>query len=305
MKINSDTTSMLDNMYLNMHTNFSCKGTVSKDHSVTACFATALKTIHKKMDNTYEIFIFKNINSFNNNNYCYFTTEEINIYLSYFNEIIPFEYNLVEQEDKYILTIHINDWHFIHTFIITGVRYLYEKNYAIVLNEAMMLKKTYFFKNENILTLMSLVASSNKQLDLKMSTDMSHFMFLRVYNDDSSYARSLPTTEELQEKINEFKDKTHIKQGDGSRIKLHGFKSILNLFEIVKLKSKLKEVSIDKSYKIIDSDNRAFDQMFAKRFITYRHNYKLIKASTIAEDPRDKYNCPIRPDEYCYYPKYD
>lgn len=263
------------NEYLNLTTKFKCEGTVNKeDFRTTACFAKVLKTHFKDMDNTYYIKIFKNRKE-GSNNLLMFTEEEVEKYFRYIEEVVgPLDWTFTddngEPDDYYLITIHINGPHFLHTFIITSIRYLYEKNYAIMLNEAMMLKQTYRFRNENIYTLMALVLDSNPGLSHVMSTDMSHF--------NTNAILELLSTDELKNRIQEFSNCHYIKKGPNS-VTYHAMKSITALFLHKAYAIGHKNIGLKYADIYENSSNGEYllDDKFIKRYIIYRHNYDVIK----------------------------
>lgn len=262
------------NEYLNLTTQFKCEGTVNKPEFYnTACFAKALKTHYKDMDNTYYIQVFK-ARQEGLDNLMMFTEEEVEKYFNYIEEVVgPFEWSFTDDpenpEKYYLITIHINGPHFIHTFIITSVRYLYEKSYAIMLNEAMMLKNTYRFRKENIYTLLALVIDSNPWLANNCSRDMSHF--------NNRAILELLSTDTLKTRIEEYSKCNYFKISQyGTRY--YGMKSITSLF--MHKEYSLGDPSLGLNYVDIYKNNtngeHVLDEDFRKRYIKYRHNYKII-----------------------------
>lgn len=285
--------------YFNLDTHFKCSGTINKpDFNRTSCFSKALKTAHIMMDNTYNIKMFKRyLNKYREwDNLCMFTKEEIDDYMNYLNEIYSFEYSIEDNEYDYIINIRINDYHFVHTFIITAIRYLYEANYSVVLNEAMLLKKTYLFRNLNILSLMCLVVDSNPSMFNVMNDDMSHFTFA----NGKTYINII-STEELKKRIEEIKSDVETKEGGQGT--LVGFRKIIKTFGFVlKNQVKLEDVGVTRnSYiNILSNDN------FNERYKIYRSNFFAIKRTPVVkEENMDKALGEYNNKKYNFFVKHD
>lgn len=285
--------------YFNLDTHFKCSGTINKsDFTRSSCFAKALKTTEIMMDNTYNIKMFKRYldKYVEYDNLCMFTMDEINDYMNYLNEIYPFEYSIEDNEYDYIINIHINDYHFVHTFIITAIRYLYEVNYSIVLNEAMLLKKTYLFRNLNILSLMCLVVNSNPSMFLLMNDDMSHF----TIGNFKTYINII-STDELKKQIEEAKIDVQTKEDRGDT--LVGFRRIVKTFGfIAKNKIKLTDVGIDRNSYV----NMLTNDNFSERYKIYRSNFFAIKRTpAIKEEDLSSIIGSYSNKKYNFYVKHD
>lgn len=271
MIFNEETRKRLNERYLNLHTQFKCNGTIKKtDFSTTACFAPALKTAYTHMDNTYEIKIYKKALQ-SADNYLFFSLDEVHRYFRYLKEIVNnFEYTISYEDEEYIIiNIHINDNHFIHTFVITAIRYLYEKRYAIILQEAMRLRKTYLFKDMNILSLMALVLNANKGLRESVSNDMSHF------NYDYNHPFGIISNSEIKERIINLKDwYEESEEGDYKLMKMNRITNIIPYYD-----SSLK-ICINHETGLNSNDTNISDNLengFIKRYIKYRSLYKKLK----------------------------
>lgn len=151
-------------LFLNYATIYSMEGTDPLELRSRACFsAISWKDYNKKEKNTYHIHIYKDFSKLTKgyDNYCPLEMEQVIKYLKGINYMSPFKYDIEDLDDHFIINCIINGTISKHMFILTAIRYLYEREYAILLYDAMTLKETPGFKNINILNLLALVSNTS------------------------------------------------------------------------------------------------------------------------------------------------
>lgn len=151
---------------INLCTEYSVSGAMTKSHAHHPCFRNAFvfnkeQAKDRKYINNYHIDIYhtndRNISGYNN--YC---ISDINKYLRYLSSIIHFEYSIDIKNTHCVVTITVNDYRYIHNFILCCVRYLYEFPYNLAINDAIKIYESGEFPGLNILDCFNLVlASSN------------------------------------------------------------------------------------------------------------------------------------------------
>lgn len=265
----------IDRRLLNYHTEFTSEGTIEKKESITACFAPVLKTGYDVMDNTYNIKMLKAPLP-SKDNFLYFSIEEIEKYMKYIKEIYDnFEWEIKDENEALFLTIKINDKHFYHTLVLTFIRYLYEFNYAIMLNEAMRLKETFRFRNLNILSLMSLVRDCWPKIRNSTSSDMSHFY--------SGYCDIL-SNKEVKDRIEilssdyKYITREHCWLGDRKKYKYFLMRGIVEIFPAISeddmtIRTNIRDYDDVLTKECIEN----LESGFIERYKIYRKYYKIIR----------------------------
>lgn len=281
--------------YDDLCTEFACDGTKKVLFGQYSCFYRVTKTKLLEMNNTYQIILYKEFNG-GNNNFCFFSKQEIEEYLTYIEEIVGNLNFLVNDNFKsevcdynsIKIDLTINGPHLIHTFVLTMIRYLYEHRYAAMLDDALKLKKTYLFRNMNIYTILCLVASSNYG-SISVSDDMSHFAersLMKLYS-----------TEELKDRISIACSKASIEKKyeellnkEYEYLRMPGIQSLLchTMIGDAMALSKIKKaglVDLKDCGSSIPNYIERINEEFPSRYRIYRYNYfKMIEYSELKKD---------------------
>lgn len=281
--------------YDDLCTEFACAGTKSISFGQYSCFYRVTKTKLLKMNNTYQIILYKEFSG-NNNNFCFFSKQEIEEYLTYIEEIVGNLNFIVNDNFKsevcdynsIKIDLTINGPHLIHTFVLTMIRYLYEHRYAAMLDDALKLKKTYLFRNMNIYTILCLVVSSN-YWSIYASNDMSHFAeraLMKLYS-----------TEELKDRISIACSKASIVKKcsaytfkESEYLTMPGIQSLLchTMIGDERALSKIKRaglIDLKDCGSEIPAYVKKMEEEFHDRYRIYRYNYfKMVEYSELKKD---------------------
>lgn len=129
--------------YLNLHTIYKVEGKFKKDWGEHPCFRNAFcfnrdQNKGDKYVNIYHIKVWTNTTK-NAQRYNNFTLVNIEKYLHYLQQVVPFEFSLEKLDDHVIMTITVNHYRYMHNYILCCVRYLYEFPYNMALSDAIQL----------------------------------------------------------------------------------------------------------------------------------------------------------------------
>lgn len=278
--------------YDDLCTEFSCTGTKSLGFDQYSCFYRVTKTKLLEMNNTYQIILYKEFHA-DSNNFCFFSKQEIEEYLTYIEEIVG-NLNFVVNDNfesevrgynSIKIDLTINGPHLIHTFVLTMIRYLYEHRYAAMLDDALKLKKTYLFRNMNIYTILCLVASSN-YWSIAVSDDMSHFAeraLMKLYSTEELKNRiSIACSKaSIVKKRNEYTNK------ESEYLVMPGIQSLLchTMIGDEMALSKIKRaglIDLKDCGSKIPAYVKKLDEEFPDRYRIYRYNYfKMVEYSEL------------------------
>lgn len=160
---------MKEFIFLNYHTEYSCKGVFSKTMRAEACFSKAFSNTDSvnNVNEEYKIILYKGtdfIKDTHNSNACIFTRTQIKNHLKQAQGIFPFEFTIKELKnwnkryEVFEITLNLKDVPgSFHRYLLTWVRYLYEYPYNVVLYDALQLKKENCFRFTSIVNLFNLV----------------------------------------------------------------------------------------------------------------------------------------------------
>lgn len=151
--------------FLRYHTEYSCKGFISKDMSPSACFGYVFDRIIDDKPEEYKIVIYlgtKYCKEYNESNACLLTEQEVYRHVKLLNSLYPIRVSVSDIStnvlERFLITLNIeNAPATFHRYALSWVRYLYEFPYNVFLRDAYTLKKNPTFRFESIANLFNLI----------------------------------------------------------------------------------------------------------------------------------------------------
>lgn len=152
--------------FLNLYTYYKVSGKMTKDFARHPCFANAFifnrdQDKSEKYKNTYSIHVYTDTykNSSKSNNFCFVDIEK---YLTYFQRVMPFEFTLETMDHGVIMHITVDNYRYIHNYILCCVRYLYEQPYNLALSDAIQLYESGECPGLNIIDCFNLTLGTSQ-----------------------------------------------------------------------------------------------------------------------------------------------
>lgn len=151
---------------LNLYTEYGCSGAFTKSVESHPCFRNAFcfnrgQPKGTKYKNTYEIYIWTSLehNKQGDNN---FSLVDIQKYLGYLSEVMPFEFCIeAKAKGENVVKVTVDDYRYIHNYILCCVRYLYEYPYNLALYDAIQLYESGECPGLNIIDCFNLVLATS------------------------------------------------------------------------------------------------------------------------------------------------
>lgn len=148
-------------MYL-YSTSLSAKGTIEVQFKEAACFATYFHETKNRNDEFYEelsvtINTPEKCKELKRNSICIFDIEQVNEIISDLQQLIPFEYNITDNELGFDVNIKITSNRAIQKVLLTYIRYLYESPYCYEMYDALRLRKELDAYHVTLLQMVSIV----------------------------------------------------------------------------------------------------------------------------------------------------
>ena len=143
-------------------TSLSAKGTIEVEFKEAACFATYFHETKNHNDEFYEE-LSVTINTpekhkeLKKNSMCIFDMEQVNEIISDLQQLIPFEYNITDNEFGFDINIKITSNRAIQKVLLTYIRYLYECPYCYEMYDALRLRKELGAYHVTLLQMLSIV----------------------------------------------------------------------------------------------------------------------------------------------------
>lgn len=146
----------------NYNTSLLAKGTIEIEFKDAACFAAYFSKSKDRNDEFYEE-LSVTINTpekhkeLKRNNMCIFDMEQVNEIISDLQQLIPFEYNITDNELGFDINIKITSNRAIQKILLTYIRYLYECPYCYMMYDALRLRKELDAYHVTLLQMLSIV----------------------------------------------------------------------------------------------------------------------------------------------------
>lgn len=146
----------------NYNTSLSAKGTIEIKFKDASCFAAYFSKSKDRNDEFYEE-LSVTINTpekhkeLKRNSMCIFDMEQVNEIISDLQQLIPFEYNITDNELGFDVNIKITSNRAIQKVLLTYIRYLYESPYCYMMYDALRLRKELDAYHVTLLQMLSIV----------------------------------------------------------------------------------------------------------------------------------------------------
>lgn len=155
-----------DFRYLNLFTYYQVSGAYKKDFAQHPCFRNAFQfnkgqNKELKYTNVYNIHVYTD-NDKNKGRYNNFCCTDVEKYLTYLQQVMPFDFSLDKMDHGVIMNITINDYRYIHNYILCCVRYLYEYPYNLALSDAIQLFESGECPGLNIIDCFNLTLATSR-----------------------------------------------------------------------------------------------------------------------------------------------
>lgn len=171
-----------------------------------ACFKKIFDPLEKMardeiVKNHYKIYLCKDIEFIEDksqNNFCFFSEEEIRFHISYLRFIAPFQWKLSTFETNYDfwkIELKLQAAPLVHRMFLTWIRYLYESPFTLAVYDALQLRKIKnVIKTSNYMNLLNLTLAN-------YSNDSLH-QISRSYADfDCSYIMEPLSRKQFKERL--------------------------------------------------------------------------------------------------------